>query len=113
VGNFCEVKFLWIIKNYIFVVKNSWFTPERSYIISRKWLLPKQLKPMVRGYPRGRKEGMRKLKSAINFNAEGKRVILMTYYMPVMWPTSLLATIMVLNALKVHWDQINYCHCLS
>ena len=34
-------------------------------------------------------------------------------YMPVMQPTSLLATTTVLKALKVHRDWVNFCHCLS
>ena len=34
-------------------------------------------------------------------------------YMLEMWPNSLLATITVLTAVKVHWDRENYCCCLS
>ena len=81
------------------MVKNLWFTPERSYIF-KKWLLPLKLKPWFKATMSTETFG--KLKLVINFNAKAQLVILMTFYMLVMRPTSLLAMIMVLNALKIH-----------
>ena len=53
-----------------------------------------------------------KLKSVINFNAKGKRVILTTFRHWYNGPTPLSATMMVLITLKVLWDQVNFCRCL-
>ena len=94
----------------------------KENITSRKWLPPSKLKPRYEATcVTMSTKTFGKLKLRIHLNAKGKWVIVTMFtcndypfpMLQIMRPTSLLAMMKVLTALKVDWDQVKLLPWLS